>query len=53
MKLDTMTIYFPQRAQAERPVERLRKIAEKRDRSTNYIVLEAITQYLERETPKR
>jgi predicted transcriptional regulator len=33
----------------ERPVERLIKLAEGRDRSVNYLVVEAILQYLEKE----
>ena len=40
---------IPQSKMAERPVERLIKLSEKKDRSVNYLVVEAILQYLERE----
>ena len=46
---DTMSIYFPQKAQRKRPVERLKKLSRKRDRSVNYLTIDAIMQYLERE----
>jgi predicted transcriptional regulator len=36
----------------ERPVERLIKLGEKHDRSINYLVVDAILQYLEREEKK-
>jgi len=38
---------------AERPVERLFELSEKRDRSINYLVVEAILEYLNREEAKR
>ena len=47
--LDKMSIYIPQDKLKLRPVERLIKLGEKRDRSVNYLVCEAILQYLERE----
>lgn len=34
---------------AERPVKRLIALGEKRDRSVNYLVVEAVLQYAERE----
>jgi len=34
---------------ALKPVERLMKLGEKLDRSVNYLVVEAILQYLDRE----
>ena len=36
--LDKLSIYIPQPKQAEKPVERLTKLGEKRDRSINYLV---------------
>jgi len=51
--LEKLSIYVPQGKMAERPVERLKAIAEKRDRSINYLVVEAIVQYLEREERKK
>ncbi len=50
--LDKLSIYVPQSKQAEKPVERLMKLAEKRDRSLNYLVVEAIIEYLKREEGK-
>ena len=50
--LDKLSIYIPQKKMAEKPVERLIKLGEKRDRSVNYLVVEAIMQYLEREEEK-
>lgn len=47
--LDKMSIYVPQGKITKKPVERLIKLGEKRDRSVNYLVVEAILQYLDRE----
>ena len=47
--LDKLSIYIPQSKQGQNPVERLIKLGEKRDRSVNYLVVEAIMQYLEKE----
>jgi len=47
--LDKLSIYIPQKKMEEKPVERLIKLGEKRDRSINYLVVDAILQYLERE----
>ncbi len=50
--LDKMSIYIPQRKMEEKPVERLIQLGEKRDRSINYMVVDAILQYLDREENK-
>jgi len=47
--LDKLSIYIPQRKMEDRPVERLVKLGEERDRSVNYLVVEAIIQHLDRE----
>ena len=47
--MDKISIYVPQKKMAERPVDRLIKLAEKKDRSVNYLVVEAILEYLKRE----
>jgi len=47
--LDKLSIYIPQNKQGQKLVERLIKLGEKRDRSVNYLVVEAILGYLERE----
>jgi len=55
--LDKLSIYIPQSKMDKKPVERLIALGEKRDRqATNlssrqpYLVVEAILEYLERET---
>jgi len=47
--LDKMSIYIPQTKTGQKPVERLMKLGEKRNRSVNYLVVEAILQYIARE----
>ncbi|MEE8592789.1 MAG: hypothetical protein V3T03_01550 [Candidatus Bipolaricaulota bacterium] len=47
--LDKLSIYIPQRKMEDKPVERLIKLGDKRDRSINYLVVDAILQYLDRE----
>jgi predicted DNA-binding protein len=48
-----LSIYIPQSKMALKPVERLIKLGEKLDRSVNYLVVEAILQYLDREEKRR
>jgi len=50
--LDKLSIYIPQKKMEDRPVERLIKLSESRDRSINYLVVDAILQYLGREEKK-
>ena len=45
----TISLYVPEKAQQKRAIERLMKLGEKRDRSVNYLVVQAILQYLDRE----
>jgi hypothetical protein len=47
--LEKLSIYIPQKKIGEKPVERLIKLGQKRDRSVNYLVVEAILQYVQRE----
>jgi len=49
---DKLSIYIPQGKQTEKPVERLIRLGKKRDRSVNYLVVDAILEYLEREEAK-
>lgn len=51
--LDKLSIYVPQRKMAEKPVERLLALGRKKDRSVNYLVVEAILEYLEREERRK
>jgi hypothetical protein len=50
---DKISIYIPQSKMAQKPVERLMALSKKKDRSVNYLVVEAILEYLEREGGKR
>lgn len=49
---DKLSIYIPQSKQAEKPVQRLIKLSEKKDRSINYLVVQAILEYLDRENTR-
>jgi len=45
----TLSIYIPKSKQGEKPIERLDRLGKKRDRSVNYLVVQAILEYLDRE----
>jgi len=49
---DKLSIYIPRSKLALQPVERLVKLGKKLDRSVNYLVVEAILEYLDREESK-
>ena len=49
---DRLSMYIPQKKMKEKPVERLIRLGEKKDRSINYMVVEAILEYLKREERK-
>jgi predicted transcriptional regulator len=51
--LDKLSIYVPQKLQAVHLIERLIKLGDKCDRSINYLVVEAILEFLEREEKTR
>jgi len=51
--MDKLSIYIPQKKMEERPVERLIKLSEREDRSINYLVVEAILEYLDRHEKER
>ena len=50
--VDKISIYIPTKKMDLQPVERLIALGEKKDRSVNYLVVEAIMRYLEREETK-
>ena len=50
--LDKLSIYIPQSKMQLKPVERLISLGEKEDRSVNYLVVQAILEYLKREEAK-
>jgi len=47
--LDKISIYVPQSKLAQQPVERLIELGKTRARSINFLVVEAILEYLKRE----
>jgi len=49
---DKLSIYIPQSKMAQKPVERLIRLGRRKDRSINYLVVEAILEYLGREEKK-
>lgn len=51
-QLDRLSIYVPKGKLQQRPLERLAKLARKRDRSINYTVVQAIIEYVKREERK-
>ena len=51
-EMDKISIYITQTKRDEHIVERLIKLGAKRDRSVNYLVIEALVQFLESEEKK-
>ncbi len=51
--LDKLSIYIPQKKAQHNLMARLRKLADKKDRSLNYLVVEAILEYLQSEEKKK
>ncbi len=52
-EVTTLSIYVPKSKLDRKPIERLDRLGKKLDRSINYLVVEAIIQYLDREEKKR
>ncbi len=52
-EVTTLSIYIPKSKLERKPIERLDRLAKKLDRSINYLVVEAIVQYLDREEKRR
>jgi len=50
-KKESLSIYVPKSKLRYRPLERLTKLAEERDRPVNYLAVEAILQYLDKHEP--
>jgi predicted transcriptional regulator len=48
-RTNALSIYVPKSKKDRRPIERLSRLAKDRDRSVNYLIVEAILQYLDRE----
>ncbi len=51
-RVNTLSIYIPKSKMDKNPVGRLTKLAKRRERSINYLVVDAIIQYLDREERK-
>lgn len=49
---DQLSVYVPENKKDKKLVERLEELAEERDRSVNYLVVQAISQFLDREEEK-
>jgi len=47
--MDKLSTYTPQSKMKQKPGECLIKLGERKDRSVNYLVVEAILQYLDRQ----
>lgn len=45
---NALSIYIPKSKAGHRPIRRLQELAKKTDRSMNYLIVEAILQYLDR-----
>ncbi len=52
-EVTTLSIYIPKSKLDRKPIERLDRLAKKLDRSINYLVVDAIVQYLDREEKKK
>ena len=52
-EVTTLSIYIPKSKLDRKPIERLERLGKKLDRSINYLVVEAIIQYLDSEEKKR
>lgn len=48
-----ISIYVPQKNQKDNPLKRLHAIAKKHDRTLNYMVIQAILDFVNREEKKR
>ena len=52
-EVTTLSIYIPKSKLDRKPIERLERLAKKVDRSINYLVVEAILQYLDKAERKK
>lgn len=49
---NALSVYISRAKASARPIERLRRLSKERDRSMNYLIVEAVLQYLDREESK-
>ena len=52
-EVTTLSIYIPKSKLDRKPIERLERLAKRVDRSINYLVVEAILQYLDKAERKK
>lgn len=52
-EVTTLSIYIPKSKLDRKPIERLERLAKRVDRSINYLVVEAILQYLDKAEKKK
>lgn len=50
--MERLSIYVPENKREQKPLERISKLAEKQDRSLNYVIIQAILEYVQREEKK-
>lgn len=48
-----ISIYVPKDKQKQKPLERLYALGQQRDRSLNYMIVQAVLEYVEREEKKK
>lgn len=48
-----ISIYVPKSKQGEKPLQRLYKLGQERDRSLNYMIVEAVLDYVKREESRK
>ena len=46
---NALSIYIPKTKSGKKPIERLKALSKEKDRSLNYLIVEAILQYLDHE----
>ena len=49
---NALSVYISRTKAQQRPMQRLAELAKRRDRSMNYLIVEAILEYLDREEKK-
>jgi len=52
-RVNTLSIYIPKSKMTQDPVKRLARLSRAKERSINYLVVEAILQYLAREEKRQ
>jgi len=50
---NALSVYISRSKAEKKPIERLAMLAKKRDRSMNYLIVEAILQYLDKQEAER